>query len=71
MGALCEILWLSWGRLTARFAREDGITVVEYIALAAVVLTMLGVIVLTVQDSTDLIGDSIAKSFDQQIKTWR
>jgi Flp pilus assembly pilin Flp len=71
MDALCEILWLGWGRLAARFAREDGITVVEYIALAAVVLTMLGVIVLTVQDSTDLIGDSIAKSFDQQIKTWR
>jgi len=71
MSAFLETLWTSYLHLRAATARDEGVTVVEYIALAAVVLTMLGIIVLTVQNSTGLIGDSIANSFDRQINTWR
>ncbi|MCX6033026.1 MAG: hypothetical protein NT169_27550 [Chloroflexi bacterium] len=70
MNRVSEILWLRIIHLRAAFSRENGVTVVEYIALAAVVLTMLGIIVLTVQNSTGLIGDSIANSFDRQIDVW-
>ncbi len=58
-------------RLRAFLTREDGITVVEYIALAAIVLVMLGVIVTVVNGASDKIGEAIADSFDQQIKTWQ
>jgi hypothetical protein len=52
-------------------AREEGVTVVEYIALAAVVLIMLGAAVWAVENSTGLIGNAIAGSFDAQIRAWR
>ncbi len=58
-------------RLRALLTREEGVTVVEYIALAAVVLVMLGVIVTVVNGASDKIGEAIADSFDQQIKTWQ
>ncbi len=58
-------------RLRALLTREEGVTVVEYIALAAIVLVMLGVIVTVLNDASDKIGEAIADSFDQQIKTWR
>jgi hypothetical protein len=47
------------------------VTVVEYIALAAVVLIMLGAAVWAVENSTGLIGNAIAGSFDAQIRAWR
>jgi hypothetical protein len=65
-----DVLWLRFLRARAAFSRENGVTTVEYIALGAVVLTMLGIIVLTVQNSTGLIGDAIANSFDRQIDAW-
>ncbi|MBM4459360.1 MAG: hypothetical protein FJ011_16660 [Chloroflexi bacterium] len=52
-------------------AREEGVTVVEYIALAAVVLIMLSAAVWAVENSTGLIGNAIAGSFDAQIRAWR
>jgi Flp pilus assembly pilin Flp len=58
-------------RLCAFLSRDDGITVVEYIALAAIVLVMLAAIVAVVNGASDKIGEAIADSFDQQIKTWR
>ena len=58
-------------RLRALLARENSVTVVEYIALAAIVLIMLGVIIVTVNGSSDKIGEALADSFDSQIKTWR
>lgn len=58
-------------RLCSFLTCENGVTVVEYIALAAIVLIMLGVIILTVNSSSDKIGKALADSFDSQIKTWR
>jgi hypothetical protein len=58
-------------RLRALLTRENSVTVVEYIALAAIVLIMLGVIIVTVNGSSDKIGEALADSFDSQIKTWR
>jgi len=58
-------------RLRVALTQEHGVTVVEYIALAAIVLIMLGVIVAVLDNSASQIGEALADSFDQQIKTWQ
>jgi len=49
---------------------EKGVTVVEYIGLAAVVLVMLAVIFSVLKEAADEIGKAIADSFNQQIDEW-